>query len=353
MTLGQSGPYLASQGVSLYPVEQYPIHFSWYWPNPPTITNTVTVTPATLSANNLNNTRLILQAGDYGNVSTSNNNQEWILKPNALINEFDYTSAQKLKVRGESPRVGRIGQFKATANGSTADIHFDGIYQSNGAWSTNTDTWNAPTGIRVAITNSSLNTGSYNLFATSPNSDYWNNLIVAGNYIRSSPDVPMGVANDPQHCIRLMQPNNFIFVDNYIQKGGDGMIFRVHTDDTPTLDCFNGYIANNVLVAEEGYTYFAGFQIYPASSGYTPANLIDLTYDNNEIHMSNGGAIAFDTDTWNNNIIRPKVTNNFVNGTLGFFTEDMFINATFSNNTEQTYSSGSVPTAASKLGWTP
>lgn len=344
-------PDPAPDGVA-YDLSGYSIPFAYEWPAAPRIASEATVTPATLSANNVNGRRLTLSAGDYGNVS-SRSDQEWVLQPGALINRFDFTGSQRVKVTCEVPRDCRIGQFHGDANGVTSDIHFDEVYQSNGPWSDFAVTWNAPAGIRVAITNSSLNCGSYCLFAASPNSDWWNNLIVAGNYIRSANDVPMGVQNAAQHTIRLMQPNTFIFVGNYIVKGSTGMIFRVHTNDSPSLDAFDGYVADNVLVGEPGYTYYGALQIYPASSGYTPSNLVDLTYDRNEIHLPSGGAVAFDTNTWNRHIIRPTVTNTTVYGSLGYFSESMFVDATFSNNVQRPYSTSTVPAPASKLGWTP
>ncbi len=160
------------------------------WPIAPTGTLTpVTVTPATLAANNVNGRSLTLSAGDYGNVTISNTDQEWILQPGALINTLTIgASSQRIVVKGETPRVGRIGNF-ASVGGNT-DLLVDGVYQIQGLYSGTYEVQNGFGGTRVAVVNSSLNSHGYAVRAYPDTDGRLYNFILAGNYIRQDEIYP-------------------------------------------------------------------------------------------------------------------------------------------------------------------
>lgn len=349
-------------GGDPYDMTPYSVPFAWSWPTPPSITNgEAVVTPATLAANNVNGRRLTLSPGSYGNVSPADD-QEWILQAGALIDDFDFGGSHRLKVRGETPRVGRIGSIRGAAEGAgagTTDILFDGIYQTNGSWTTGPGfASNAPAGHRVAIVNSSLNTASYTLFLGGTVANDFNNIIIAGNYIRNDNSIPISTTVSPQHAVRFMSVNTFIFAGNYIEKYDDGLIWRVHTNSVnPTVDTFNGFIGGNAFVDRASATIFTGIQVYPASSAYTPGNIYDLVFDGNQIHLDSGGCFGFDESPqpggWRDNITNISILNNFCNGSAGIPSLATFPSFTISGNSSQSYNAGSIPTPQSILGWTP
>lgn len=351
-----------STAVVPYDLSAYSIPFGYSWPTPPNITSNYTVSnSAQLAIANVNGARITLQAGSYGDVSPAND-QEWVLQSGALIDTFTYTGSERVKVRGETPRVGRIGTIQGPQSNdttTTTDILFDGIYQANGSWTSSNEASNGPGGRRIAIINSSLNTASYTIFCAAEQADQFNNLIIAGNFIRNDNSIAINGTVSAQHAVRIMTMNTFIFVGNYIQKHESGHIWRVHCNaTTPATDSYNGFMADNTLVQLNGASIFSGFQIYPVSNVYTPGELYDMTFIDNEFHSSSGGMFAFDMDAppagWNTNIRDMTLTNNFANGSDGLNNvAATFPSFTISGNTSQAYSAGSVPTPASKLGWTP
>lgn len=340
-----------------YPLSAYSIPFAYNWPTAPNITSEATVDASSLAVNNVNGRRLTLTADDYGDVSPADD-QEWILQAGANIDDFNFGGSSRLKVRGETPRVGRIGALIGAAEGAgagTTDILFDGIYQSNGLWTASSNSAsNAPAGHRVAIVNSSLNTASYTLYLGAQSATDFNNIIIAGNYIRNDNSIPISTSVLAQHAVRFMSVHTYIFAGNYIEKFDDGIIWRIHCNSTsPATDNYNGFVGGNVLVRAGG-TIYSGFQIFPASGAYTPGDIYDVVFDDNEVHLSTGTAFAFDETDWTSHIRDITLTNNFSNGREGLTNvPGLFPSFTISGNTSQAYNAGDIPSAASVLGWTP
>lgn len=339
-------------GCTGYDLSAYNIPFSYSWPSEPQIASEATVTPATLATNNVSGRRLILTPGNYGDV-TSRDDQEWILQEGALINGFDFSRSSRIKVRGESPRVGRIGYLIGAPNGGASDILFDGIYQSSGTWSTPTTSSNGPGGVRVAIINSSLNCASYCLFIATERTNAINNIIIAGNYIRTD-NIPINGSVAPQHLVRIMSINTFIFVGNYMVKTNTGMVFRIHTNSvSPAIDTFDGYVADNVLLASYSERSYNALQVYPASNAYTPGYIYDLTFENNEIYNPVDSIVALDNTTWSAYIRNLTLLNNNGYGHGQWPSTSSWPTFVSSGNNAQPFDQRVVPTPASKLGWSP
>lgn len=351
MTLGGAGAYLKHRTTNVpYDLSSYDTRFNYSWPAPPSITNTYIVSNSSeLSVANVEGSRIILRAYDYGNVTPANN-QEWIIGNGALIDTFTFTGRQRISVKGETARSGRIGRVTSDETG-TADVLFNEVNITSHLGSTG-DIWSSPNGQRVAIVNSSLQSQSYVIFPVTANENLSNNLIIAGNYIYTSSSVPAGAVYGNQHGIRAMSINTFLIVGNYIEKDDDGQALRIHTNEDPAPDSYDGFIAGNTIAIRSGPTFAQGMVIQPASAAYTPNYLRRIYVENNEIHNGSGGCIALQEEN-SSYYDSCEFNNNNAYGSLGLPGDLSSYNSTQSGNTESSYNAGSIPSALSVLGWSP
>lgn len=274
------------------------IDFSYSWPVEPNITSEAAVTPATLSANNVNGRRLTLAAGSYGDVSPGND-QEWILQAGAEIDLFNFLGSQRVKVRGETPRVGRIGTIGQDGqDNSTSDILFDGVYQSNGPWTPNFFYSNFLYGSRIAIVNSSLNAAGYGIFAGTNSENGINNVIFAGNYLRSDNTINTQTSVIALSLFRFLGVNTYVVAGNYMEKAGPGLGFRIHGNDfsaSEDLDSYDGYVGDNYIVVPSGVSSFAAMFVAPSGGSSVASAVLDITIEDNKVY--NPTNATFRTDS--------------------------------------------------------
>lgn len=338
-----------------YDLSGYTIPFSYSWPIAPTITSEHTVSNSSeLAIANISGARITLQAGNYGNVSPAND-QEWILESDAIIDTFTFTGSQRVKVRGSTPRVGRIGRVTSEASGTT-DILFDGVYITSHSGSIG-DIWSSPNGQRIAIVNSALRSQSYVIFPVTADSSLSNNLIVAGNYIYTSSSVPAGAVYGNQHAMRCMSVNTTIIADNYIQKDDGGQGIRIHSNDSPATGTYDVFIGGNTLAYASGLGFAQCITVQPSSGNDFPQGIARVYVESNEMHNNSGGCIALQDDTTDGGVATAPLydacefNNNNAYGSLGLPGDLSPYSSTASGNTENPYTAA--PSAASVLGWTP
>jgi len=314
------------------------------WPIAPTGTLTpVTVTPATLAANNVNGRSLTLSAGDYGNVTISNTDQEWILQPGALINTLTIgASSQRIVVKGETPRVGRIGNF-ASVGGNT-DLLVDGVYQIQGLYSGTYEVQNGFGGTRVAVVNSSLNSHGYAVRAYPDTDGRLYNFILAGNYIRQDGNIPVQNPIGVQ-LMRVKCLNEYIIAGNYMTTPTGSMGFRLHSDEYSSA---NGYVGNNIIHTTASPVFQVMF-VAPAGQTGTAQSMDNLMIEDNYVYSANGGGPIRPEST------PPQATeatnvvlrNNVGYTGVGWITSQP--SWTISGNTSNSYQAP--PTSISKVGF--
>lgn len=338
-----------------YDLSGYNIPFNYAWPAEPNITTNATVSPATLAQNNVNGMRLTLTPGSYGNVRPRND-QEWILQAGAEIDVFDFAGSQRLKVRGENPRDGRIGTIGTdNQNTTTADIMFDGVYQSNGPWTPNYYYTNFLHGSRIAIVNSSLNAAGYGLFAGTNVENGINNIIFAGNYLRSDNSINTQTSVIALSLFRFLAVNTFVVVGNYMEKTGPGLGFRIHGNDysaSQDLDSYDGYVGDNHIVVPPGTSSFAAMFVAPSGGSSVASAVRDITIEDNKIY--NPSNALFRTDSTPPQT--PEAQNIIFRNNEGYGSQNLptstpsgGLNWTISGNTFQGYQTA--PGAASILGF--
>jgi hypothetical protein len=266
---GGGGPYTLATAIAGSP-------FAINTPTPPTITSEQVVTTATLGANIVAGRRVILEAGSYGLRTFNANDMEVVLRTGADISYLDFASANRVKVRGETPRTGLISG-PIMIQGTSSHICLDGI-TANGP-GTSDD-------IQVYADNVEMA-----------------DLIWANNRTYSN--------GNTTPTLRIMSCNRTLTVDSLIDNIGLSAIYRVHAD---TADSDNHFCSRNQLL--DGFMQL----VASGSGGGGAQRLIGVTVHDND-WWGNGSYISLGTGA-----DRPEIltcTNNRGRGLLAWPTEEL------------------------------
>lgn len=201
----------------------------------PNITNEVTVTPATISANKVNGRRLILQPGNYGNQTFGTQDQEIVIQPGVEIGTLSLdNTARRLHFRASPARSGRIRTVNTGGswNDNISDLIFDGILTDD----TGAPNQNQFHGTRVAVLNSSITASAYAMGNFHEVVDF----VVANNHIHTY--------GTTQSNMRSHSALRYVVVDNRLQKSGSSHhALRVHGGGDGQRPADYIYIARNQI----------------------------------------------------------------------------------------------------------
>lgn len=257
------------------------VPFTQAYPADPVTTSGPTeVTPATLSANLVSGRQLILQEGDYGNLTMpSVQDVDMIIEGAGTFETLNLGNSgiQRLRITWQTPRAGYVRQFVTTeaGNGPT-DVLIDGMNMEGGSARAYVNS------TRMAIINSRMDAGTGSQAMSSFNQNTENLTVINCEII---------APGTGDSVIRLQHVDNLVFVGNRAAAtSGSFFPFRLHSVGASLVTTIeNAYVAFN---------QFEGSRVSVrdrccGSSPFPVDTQVNLYWeDNNSYEVVNSAAVA-------------------------------------------------------------
>lgn len=251
--------------------------FAISWPESPNLVDDVEVSPSSIQSQMASGRRLILAAGDYGDIAITANDVELQIQSGVNIGLIN-VGGSRIRIIGTPARDHRIRAIWAT-NTSETDLFLDGLNIVSGD---DLDPWDQQNEFRMsrtAILRSYIDMTGHSMYMGAGG---FNNIIIAGNYINqhrvhSSDD--LASASNTQAGPRIHNVHTGVFVGNRSRNIGK-QSFRLHAPHAGG-DTFNWVIRGNEFVG-------SGIQLRPNSGAGAGAQVYDVWLENNDwYHFTN------------------------------------------------------------------